>query len=138
MYDYLALARGRLFEWIRPLGAEAYARVLPTWRRSLGQTLVHVMIGEWYYVERIEGRDLPPYAQWPIREEDPLSFTALESEWTEQAARTTSALSAVRDWDADLEYRIIDDDGRPQIVTASPAEIFTQLVLHEVHHRAQR
>jgi uncharacterized damage-inducible protein DinB len=43
----------------------------------------------------------------------------------------------VRDWDARLEYRITDDDGRAKLVTASPADQFTQLVCHEVHHRAQ-
>jgi uncharacterized damage-inducible protein DinB len=43
----------------------------------------------------------------------------------------------VHDWTADLQYRVTGDDGRTEIVTASPADIYTQLILHEVHHRAQ-
>jgi uncharacterized damage-inducible protein DinB len=136
-YDYLVLARRRVFDWVRSLDAEQYARELPMWHRTLGRTLTHIMSSEWYYVQRIQGRDLPPYEQWPIREEEPPPFAALEAAWAEQARRTRAALSAVRDWSADLEYRVTGDDGRPAIVTASAADIFTQLVLHEVHHRAQ-
>jgi uncharacterized damage-inducible protein DinB len=43
----------------------------------------------------------------------------------------------VRDWDEPIEDRVTTDDGRAVIVTASAADIFTQLALHEVHHRAQ-
>jgi uncharacterized damage-inducible protein DinB len=95
------------------------------------------MISEWYYVQRIRGRDVPPYEQWPIQDEKPPPFAVLEAAWTEQADDTRAALSAVRDWTADIEYRVTTDDGRAEIVTASAADLFTQLVLHEVHHRAQ-
>ncbi len=43
----------------------------------------------------------------------------------------------MRDWTGDIEYRVTGDDDRAEIVTASAADIFTQLVRHEVHHRAQ-
>jgi uncharacterized damage-inducible protein DinB len=43
----------------------------------------------------------------------------------------------VRDWAARFEYRVVQDDGRAVIVTASAADLFTQLALHEAHHRAQ-
>ena len=136
-YDYLTLARQQIFEWVRPLSAEQYSREFPIWRRTLGRTLTHIMISEWYYVQRIQGRDVPPYEQWPIQEEKPPPLAALEAAWIEQAGRTRAALSAVRDWSADLEYRVTGEDDRPEIVTVSAADIFTQLALHEVHHRAQ-
>ncbi|MGQ0721746.1 MAG: DinB family protein [Candidatus Eiseniibacteriota bacterium] len=136
-YDYLVVARGRVFAWVRPLSAEQYVRELPTWRRTLGRTLTHTMASEWYYVQRMQQRDVPPYEQWPIREEGPPPFAALEAAWLEQAGRTRAVLSGVRDWTASIEYRVTGDDGRPVIVIASAAAIFTQLVLHEVHHRAQ-
>lgn len=136
-YDYLALARQRVFEWVRPLSAEQYAREFPIGRGTLGRTLTHIMISEWYYVQRIQGHTVPPYDQWPIQDEKPPAFAALEAAWTEQAGRTRAALSGVRDWSADLEYHITSDDGRPEIITVSAADIFTQLALREVHHRAQ-
>jgi len=136
-YDYLTVARQRIFEWVRPLGPEAYARPLPNWSWTLARTLTHVMISEWYYVQRMERRDVPPYEQWPIQDEAPPPFATLESAWTEQAAATRAALSAVRDWSVEFEYRVTADDGRPMIVTASADGLFTQLILHEAHHRAQ-
>lgn len=137
IYDYLTVARHRLFGWVRPLGPEQYTREFPNWSRTVARTLTHTMTSEWYYMQRMQRRDVPPYEEWPIREEEAPPFTTLEVAWNEQAPRTRAALSAVRDWNASLEYRVIGDDGRPAIVTASPADIFTQLVMHEVHHRAQ-
>ncbi|MCZ6653336.1 MAG: DinB family protein [Planctomycetota bacterium] len=136
-YDYLTLARQRIFERVRPLDAEQYAHEFPIGHETLGRTLTHIMISEWYYVQRIRGRDVPPYKQWPIQEENPPPFAAIEAAWIEQADHTRAALSAVRDWSVDLKYRVTGDDDRPEIVAASAADIFTQLVLHEVHHRAQ-
>jgi uncharacterized damage-inducible protein DinB len=136
-YDYLTLTRQRVFTWIRPISAEHYTGDFPPWRKSLGGTLTHIMVSEWYYVQRIQGREVPPYEDWPIRDEQPPPFSTLEATWAEQADHTRAALSAVRAWDAKREYAVTDDDGRPCIVTTSAADLFTQLAFHEVHHRAQ-
>ena len=136
-YDYLTLARQRIFEWARPRSVEEYGRKFPTWGRTLGQTLTHIMICEWYYVQRMLQHDVPPYEQWPIQDETPPPFSELEKAWIDQAVQTRAALKAVLDWSAPLEYRVTDDDGRRLIVTSSSADLFTQLVLHEVHHRSQ-
>lgn len=136
-YDYLALARRRVLDWVRSLNAEQYAREFPFGRKTLGSTLTHILISEWYYVQRISGAEVPPYDQWPIRDELPPPFPEIESTWIAQAVRTRETLAAVRDWSTDLEYQVPDDDGRPRIITATPTDIFTQLALHEVHHRSQ-
>ncbi len=135
-YDYLALARQRIFAWVRPLTPEQYVQQFPIGLGSLARTLTHIMTSEWYYIERMLGHAVPPDAQWPIRDEAPPPFPALEAAWIEQAPRTRAALGAMRDWSTDLEYRVDGDQGA-RIIAASPSDIFTQLVLHEVHHRAQ-
>ena len=137
IYDYLTVARERVLEGVRPLSAEQYARKFPIGHETLGRTLTHIMISEWYYVQRICERDVPPYQHWPIQQENPPPFAALQAKWIEQADHTRAALRAVRDWGADLEYQVTPDHGRPEIVTASAADLFSQLVMHEVHHRAQ-
>jgi uncharacterized damage-inducible protein DinB len=136
IYGYLTRARQKVFEWVRPLGATDYRREPAPGQRSIAQTLTHTMISEWYYVQRIEGREVPPDGEWPIQEEDPPAFDVLEAAWIEQAARTHETLHSIRDWGKKLEYHV-DDDGRSLIITASVSDIFTQLVLHEVHHRGQ-
>jgi uncharacterized damage-inducible protein DinB len=135
-YDYLTLARQRVFDWVRPLSAEQYTREFAIAHGTLGRTLTHIMTSEWYYVQRIQGRAVPPYEEWRYQHEKPPTFAVLEAAWSEEAVRTRAALAGVRDWTTALEYEVDGDDG-PAVVNASPADIFTQLALHEVHHRAQ-
>jgi uncharacterized damage-inducible protein DinB len=141
-YDYLTRARARIFDHVRSLSPADYSREFPIGLGTLGRTLTHVMICEWMYAERIAGRDVPPYAEWPIQDETPPPFAVLESEWTNQATRTRATLSEIQDWTAELEYRTVPDQnasdvGPPQIVTATYDDLFTQLAFHEIHHRAQ-
>ena len=136
-YDYLALSRGKLLDWVRPLSADEYTRAFPIGLGSLARTLAHVELSEWYYIQRLRQRPIPPYEQWPIRDETPPPLAEVEAAWAEQAIRTRAALAAVREWTAPSEYEVTTDEGSRDLVTASAADIFTQLVLHEVHHRAQ-
>jgi len=137
IYDFLALSRARLFDRVRPLSEEQYTRRFDLGMGTLARTLTHVMISEWYYIERLERRDTPPYNQWPIRDENPPPFPTLEAAWTNIAAATHESIRNVRDWDAARTYRVTDDDGRRIDVTATGADIVTQLALHEIHHRSQ-
>lgn len=137
IYEYLALSRARILDWARPLGPEMYARTFPIGPGSLARTLTHMLISEWYYVKRMLKEHVPPYAHWPIRDEQPPALAALEAAWSDQARATRAALLAPLEWSTPLEYPINDDDGKPIIITATPDDIYTQLVLHEVHHRAQ-
>ena len=136
IYDYLTLARAKIFDWTRPLGPEAWSREFPIGLGSIARTLTHVMICEWAYSQRILSRDLPPYETWPIQDEKPPPLTVVETTWTEQAGQTRAVLAAVKDWSTELEYRVTRD-GKTSIVTASAGDIATQMALHEVHHRAQ-
>ncbi len=136
-YDYLCLARGKLFDAVRPLSADQYLSEWPIGPGSLAAVLAHMLISEWYYIERLEERDVPPYEQWEIRDENPPAFTVLEAKWTQQAGETRASLERVGDWDRLIEYRAVSPDQPPTLVSATARDIFTQLVLHEVHHRAQ-
>ena len=139
IYDYLALARGKLFNQVRPLTAEQCMQQFPVGLGSLGRILTHIMICEWFYVQRIEQRAVPPYSEWPIQDEQPPAFAVIEKTWTEQSQQTRASLEKVRDWAEVIEYRGMNDDGSPSstIISATKDDLFTQMVLHEVHHRAQ-
>lgn len=136
-YDYLTRSRQRVFDWVRPLPAEQYQQDFAIGLGSLARTLTHMLLDEWYYVQRMERNDLPPYAHWPIQAEKSLAFAALERAWAEQAERTRSALQAVRDWSEEFDYRVTDDEGKLMNVTVSAGDILTHMTVHEAHHRAQ-
>lgn len=138
LYGYLTRARAKVLGWVRPLPAEDYTRGFPIGPGSLARVLTHTYISEWYYTRRMLDLEVPPYGAWPIRDEHPPAFAELEAAWTEQARITTAAIGEVADWDAPVSYTVADDDsGALKRVTATPTDIFSQLVLHEVHHRAQ-
>jgi len=139
-YEYLALARQQVFDWVRPLSPDQYLRVFPIGLGTLGRTLTHIYVCEFAYVERIRGHSLPPYREWPIQDEQPPPFATLEAAWQKQAETTRQVLAAVTDWNQQLEYRVTPDlsnVARPVIVTTTPGGIATQMLTHEVHHRAQ-
>ena len=137
MYDYLALARGRILGAARALSPEQYQQQFPIGPGTLARTLTHILVGERRYVQRMLGREAPPDEQWPFRVESPQPLAALESAWSDQAAATREAIRQVLDWTAPQEYRDTDDDGRPVVIAATAAGQFVQLFQHEVHHRAQ-
>ena len=137
-YDYLIKSRERVLDAVRPLTPRQYTQELPIGLRSIGSTLTHMMISEWYYIERFEVHPVPPYDQWPIQYERPPAFEVVEVAWHEQMARVRALVAAERDWNRTITYDSFpDDSGRRFRITASSGDVFTQLVLHEVHHRAQ-
>jgi uncharacterized damage-inducible protein DinB len=153
IHAYLTAARERLLDHIRPLSQEQYTHEFPFGLNTLAATLTHIAGCELWHMERMRrGPDWtpPPYEQWPIRDEDPPPLAELESIWRRQAEETRATLASFLPrerggtgergpgaWEREFSYRATRHDGREIILTVSPADIFTQLVVHEVHHRAQ-
>lgn len=135
-YGYLTTARERLFTQARTLTPSQHAEVFAIGLGSLLRTFAHILGAEWYYIERLVGAELPPMDQWPIDDEKPPALPVIESLWHEQARRTRAALEAIDDWQAEVRYDVtLGDD--PRRVIATRTDVVTQLVLHEMHHRAQ-
>lgn len=141
IYDYLAQARSRIFDCIRPLPVEAYEQEHPIGFRSLARTLHHIRAAEWHYMQRIRGRTEPIETPSPEYDPDisigqPLPFDALERGWLAQAEQARRVIAAVTDWSTPLVCTTIWEE-KPYAYRASRSDAFTQLALHEVHHRAQ-
>ncbi|MEO1129120.1 MAG: DinB family protein [Planctomycetota bacterium] len=141
LHDYLVAARTRLFDWIRPLDGQQYAAEHPIGLGSLARTLHHVKAAEWMYMERIRGRtgpiDAPGVENDPeVSAADAMPFDALEAAWRAQSEQVHADLASVSEWDARRVYTTMWE-GRPYAYRASASDIFSQLALHEVHHRAQ-
>ncbi len=143
IYDYLTKARERVFDAVRPLSPQQYQREFPFGLKTIGRTLTHTMISEWYYIQRLQGRTVPPYEQWPIKDEHPPAFDVIEQTWREQAKNTRAAVAGEQeggDWQRSITWLSFPDDtrgGKRFHITAAAGDFFTQLALHEVHHRAQ-
>lgn len=136
-YAYLVRARNMVADIVRPLPEAVYRAPHDISLGSLARLLTHTYVAERYYVARIEAQPLPPYDSWPIRDEDPPAWPVLESAWATQAEETRAAIARHRDWTAPITYEVTDDSDQRMQVRTSAEELVTQLVLHEVHHRAQ-
>lgn len=139
-YSYLVLSRQKILDWSRPLSAEQHARQFPIGLGTLARTLTHIMICEWFYVRRMQGEEVPLYKDWPIQDENPPRLEVIVQWWKEQERRTRAAIEAVekaRAWGTVMTYMAQREDNKRVEVSATKGDIFTQLVTHEVHHRAQ-
>ncbi|HEU5300404.1 MAG TPA: DinB family protein [bacterium] len=138
-YDYLERARRKLLDWTRPLTHEQFTRAFPFGLHTLSRTLAHMALAEWGYWCVLKGytyTPLLPREEWIIDDEALPPLPEVERVWREQAARTRAAIAEIGDWTKEFEYRSGSPE-QPVIVTVSPGDVVTQLVLHEVHHRAQ-
>ena len=58
--------------------------------------------------------------------------------WREQGGRVREVVAKETDWSRRITWLSFpDEQGRRFHITATAADFFTQLVLHEVHHRSQ-
>jgi uncharacterized damage-inducible protein DinB len=171
IYDYLTKARHRVLDAVGALTPQQYQHEFIFGLKTIGATLTHIMVSEWYYIERLEERTVPPYDQWPIKYESPPAFDVIEATWREQAKRVRAVIAAHceavipaqagiqrestgvldarlrghdeetnRSWNRKITWLSFPDDTRGNKrfhITATAGDMFTQLALHEVHHRAQ-
>jgi uncharacterized damage-inducible protein DinB len=145
IYNCNVHARERILDVVRSLPPEQYNREFSIGLKTFGSTLTHIMLAEWSYNQRIRGEAVPPYEQWPIQYENPPSFEVIEAKWREQTAQTRETIVGERDWDKEFTYTSSrppqpsrgEQTYQPIRVTVTPTDVITQMLLHEVHHRAQ-
>ena len=139
VYDVLTQARQRLFGWVRPLSQEQYTKTFPFGMGTIRATLIEIARVELFYSMRLREEPLPPPPlgdDFPVGEKRQPTFAALEKAWTAQAPQTRATLAEISDWSKTVTRRLEQGD-KVVITTVSRAEIGVQMLMHEVHHRAQ-
>lgn len=134
-YDYLIEARQRVFDRVRALSQAQYARKFPFGHGSIRSTMVHVADTEWWYTSMLEGRPAPE-EQSPFRPFSKMGFRPLEAAWGELAEWTGRTLRGETVWGRPVEDWWTTKRWR-RGVRRTAADVATQLLFHEVHHRAQ-
>jgi len=137
LYEYLAKAREKLLNWVRPLTLEQYTKEFPLGLNTLRNTLVEIPQAEWLYVQRLRGEDVPPWDERPFARFYKTDFAPLDRAWREQAEETRGTLHEISDWARAVEYVARSSDEPPVRIRTTTGGIASQLLFHEVHHRAQ-
>jgi uncharacterized damage-inducible protein DinB len=133
-FNYLLQARGRLLGWIREQPSAVYTRTFPIGLGSIRATLVHTAAAEWAYVLRMDGRSVS-LADSPFTVEQQPEFEPFVATWERQAPVTRRALA---DLDSRRPVEFVSQMGpKPSRVRTTAGGIAGQLLMHEVHHRAQ-
>jgi len=136
VYDVLSRARETLFGWIRPLSQDQYTQPFPFGGRSVRGTMVEIARAELFLAMRIREQPLPPFTDWPISAERQPTFPDLERAWGVQSQQTRATLAETTDWERAVTSRVVRPD-RTSLLTATKGDLALQLLMHEVHHRAQ-
>lgn len=137
IYDYLVVARQKLLDWVRPLTLEQYTQEFPFGKKTIRDTLVEIPLAEWNYGTRLIGESIPPRDQHPVVPYYQTAFAPLEAAWREVTERTRRILREQRDWGGVVEYIARPSNQPPIRIRATAGGLATQLIVHEVHHRAQ-
>ncbi|MDQ7844198.1 MAG: DinB family protein [Armatimonadota bacterium] len=138
-YDVLSRARETLFDWIRPLDQARYTQAFPFGLHTLRRTMVEIAAAEGWLAMRIREEPFPvpfDWEEWPISERACPTFAALEAAWRLQMPQTRATLAAITEPGRIVENRMV---GRRRIAIyrAAQGDLAMQLLMHEVHHRAQ-
>lgn len=138
LYEYLATARAKLLDWVRPLTLEQYTKEFPFGLKTLRDTLVEIPLAEWSYIHRIREEPIIRKSQedHPFWKYYDTGFAPLEAAWKELAADTRRTLRRISDWSKPVEYTTVGLEKQYWIRTTTGG-IAGQLLFHEIHHRAQ-
>lgn len=134
-FDYLCTARKKLLDWVRSQPAEVYARPFPFGMGSIRATLVHTAAAQWSYTQRLSGKD-PAAADNPFTKEKQPDFAPFAAAWDTLNPETRRALAGLTDTGRTLEW--VRATPAPAVrMRTTAGGVASQLLFHEVHHRAQ-
>lgn len=136
LYEYLVEARQKLLDWVRPISLEQYTREFPFGKKSIRNTLVEIPLVEWLYGRRLTGESYPGFNELPFAKYFQTDFPPLEAAWQELTEQTRGILREERDWSRAVQAKGVAVD-RPTVLRTTAGGLAAELILHEVHHRAQ-
>ncbi len=145
LYDYLLAARRKLLDFVRPLDVAQYTQEFPFAHKTIRATLVHIAAAEWLYNRRLRGESVPPSPDRPFTRFSETEFPPLEGAWRAQSEETQQTLREIADWARPVEWVAPLPPAAGAAVPVpktirfrtTTGGIAAQLVVHEVHHRAQ-
>jgi uncharacterized damage-inducible protein DinB len=131
LYEYNRWANARILEAVSTLNAEQFMRNLGSSHRSVRDTLVHIMSGEWIWLKRWQG-------QSPKSMFDPADFpslAALRAKWTEVESEQMDFVHSVTE--VSLKKHVAYENIQGETWRYSLEHMMQHLVNHSTYHRGQ-
>ena len=131
LYAYNRWANGRIVGAAQPLDSKDFTRDLATSHRSVRGTLIHILWGEWLWLQRWRGES-------PKQIFDPEDFpdtAAIESRWRQVERQQDNFISGL---DAErLDARVSYQNLQGQRWEYTLAHMMQHLANHSSYHRGQ-
>jgi uncharacterized damage-inducible protein DinB len=131
LYDYNSWANHRTLDACAPLSEEQFTRDLHSSFRSVRDTLTHIMLVEWLWLERWQGRSpdkYPPATDFPTLE-------SVRHRWTEVERNLLDYVASLKPEDLD---RVISHKTMAGVPQSAPLwQMLQHLVNHGTYHRGQ-
>jgi uncharacterized damage-inducible protein DinB len=131
LYDYNSWANHRTLDASTSVSEEQFTRDLRSSFRSVRDTLVHIMLVEWLWLERWRGRSpdkYPPATDFPTLE-------SVRRRWSEVERSLLEYIAALTQQDLD---RVISHKTLAGVPQAAPLwQMLQHLVNHGTYHRGQ-
>lgn len=131
LYDYNSWANHRTLEACAPLTDEQFTRDLHSSFRSLRDTLAHILLVEWLWLERWQGRSpdkFPPATDFPTME-------TTRRRWAQVESNLLAYIASLKPEDLD---RVIEHKTTLGVPQAAPlSQMLQHLVNHGSYHRGQ-
>jgi uncharacterized damage-inducible protein DinB len=131
LYDYNSWASRRTLDACAPLSEELFTRDLRSSFRSVRDTLAHIMLVEWLWLERWQGRSpdkFPPATDFPTLE-------SVRGRWTEIERNLVEYVASLKPEDLEGIVSHKTTAGAPQ--SAPLWQMLQHLVNHGTYHRGQ-
>ncbi|MFZ3218038.1 MAG: DinB family protein [Candidatus Acidiferrales bacterium] len=131
LYDYNAWADRRTLDACAGLSAEQFTAEVVSSFRSVRNTLVHIMLVEWLWLERWHGRSpsaYPPVTEFP-------SLDSLRARWAKIERDLVDYVASLTPEDL---QRVVQHKTTAGVAQAAPLwQMLQHLVNHGTYHRGQ-
>lgn len=136
LYDYNCWANGLILKYAEKLPAEQFTQEATNSHGSIRDTLVHIMLAEWFWRLRILGKALD-YSQalQQIELEDFPTVQSLYLRWFDEELAMRNLMGDFTDEDFERAIRYTNSAGRE--LEDKIADILAHVVLHGMQHRAE-
>ena len=131
LYDYNSWANHRTLDACAPLNDEQFTRDMGSSFRSVRDTLVHVMLVEWIWLERWHDRGPDKYPA----ASDFANLESVRGRWAEIESNLLDYVAALR---ADDLQRVVHHRTMAGVPQAAPLwQMLQHLANHGTYHRGQ-